>query len=46
VLQLGLDQLLELRDELVDALRRKIQTEQLDRDQAITILVVSTKDGS
>ena len=30
----------------MNALRRKIETEQLDRDESIAILVVSTKDGA
>ena len=46
MLQLGLDQLLEFGDELMNTFRRKVEAEQLDRDETIAILVVSTKDGS
>jgi len=46
MLQLGSNQLFEFGDELVNAFRRKIEPEQLDGDETIAILVVSTKDGS
>jgi hypothetical protein len=46
MLQLGRDQLFEFAQELMNAFRRQVEAEQLDGDESITILVVSTKDGA
>src|SRR5215475_3260762 len=44
MLQLGTDQFLELGDELVNAFGRKIDPEDLYRDQSIAIGIIRTKD--
>ena len=46
MLQLSRDQLFKLAGELVDALRRKIEPEQFDRDEPIPILIIRTENGS
>ena len=44
--QIGRDQLLEFGDELVRALRRKIEPEQLDRDETILFRLIRAKHGT
>ncbi len=46
MLQVGRDQLFEFAQQLMNAFRRKIEAEQLDGNESIAILVVSTKDRS
>ena len=44
VRQIGRDQLLELGDQAVRSLRRKIQTEPLDRDELLLLRIVRAKN--
>jgi len=44
--QLGADETVEIRDELVHELRREIDREQFDRDRTIVLGIVATKHGT
>jgi hypothetical protein len=46
VRQISGDQLLELGDQAVGSLRRKIQAEPLDRDESLLVRIVRAKNGT